>query len=346
VPFIDSTSRVGRTQGASIFWGLVSVFFAAAACFYFWKSHESDGRATQYHDQLLKLQEDNDALVTEKEKLQANLSSTTNQQKIREEVLDEKESKLAAEESRLDALAQKTSSATSAAASTATPKKFTDVVHRLSQNDGADSVTRAGRPVLRLPNTTFFAAGDATLKPDGQTLLNQIVQSLGTQNENFELRIETFSEDSEIPAPADATTKPADKPVKKDKDKDSTAKPTPDDTAAKPHFTNAWELTAARAIAIEHYLRDQGTMPFPNVIVVARGDSQPIVTTGKDHTRNRRTEIGITPVPSAAKSTGTPADSSTNSLTPPADSTPAAKDKDSKDKDGKDKDAGVKPKST
>jgi len=336
VPFIDSSSRVGRSQGASIFWGLVSVFFAAAACFYFWKSHENEITANKFRDEVYTLQDQRDTLTAEKDKLQASMSNSAGQLKSREDFLDEKEAKLAAQESRLDAIAQKPQ-----APSATTPKKFNDLLHRLSQDDGVDVVTRGSRQVLRIPNASFFAPGEATLKPDGQALLTQIAQSLGNQSDAFELRIESYADtDPEAPAatpPAKTDSKPGDK-----KDKDKSAKPTPSpDPAAKSPYATGWDLTAARAAAIAHYFHDQGTLPFQNVLVTARGDSQPIVTSGKNRARNSRTEFSLVPVPGAAHATdtahassSTTPDASTDPLAPPPDppaSTPSSKDKD-KDK--------------
>jgi chemotaxis protein MotB len=256
---------------------MVSVFFAAAACFYFWKSSESDLSANKYRDQVQNLQDEVDTLTAEKEKLQASMSTNASQLKTREEFLDEKEAKLAAAETRLEAGIPKPAPApVKPPVSTATvPKKFADTIHKMDQVDGADVITRAGRPVLRVPNTSFFAPGDATLTPGGQALLNQIALSLADVSDSFELRIESYTDtDAES---ADVT------PAK----------------SGKPHFANGWELTAARASAIEKYYRDQTTLTFQNVLVSARGDSQPIATTPKDVAHNRRIEISLAPIPAA-----------------------------------------------
>jgi flagellar motor protein MotB len=316
VPFIDSSSRVGRSQGASIFWGLVSVFFAAAACFYFWKSHENESSADKFRDEVLTLQDERDALNAEKDKLQASMSDSAGQLKAREEFLDEKEAKLAAQEARLEAQGLKPSSSGQPAATPqapALPKKFSDTIHKLSQIDGADTVTRGGRPVVRVPNASFFTPGTATLKPDGQALLNQIATSLNGQSDNFELRIETYT-DTDVEAATKADAK----------------------------YANGWDLTAARAVTIERYYRDQGTLTFQNILVVSRGDSQPITTAAKDVARNRRLEISLAPLPAGFRpdTSHSTADTSTNSLAPPPDASaaPSPKDK-TKDKDKeKDKD--------
>jgi hypothetical protein len=52
-------------------------------------------------------------------------------------------------------------------------------------------------------------------------------------------------------------------------------------------------------VTLARYYRDETTLPTLNVLVIARGDSEPIVPNsgGGDHTRNRRVEITVTPLP-------------------------------------------------
>ena len=73
-------------------------------------------------------------------------------------------------------------------------KKFNDAVRKLVKDDEIDVVVRGGRPVLRVPISVFFAFGDTTLKPEGAAMLKQIAQALNGQLDNFELRIETFTD--------------------------------------------------------------------------------------------------------------------------------------------------------
>ena len=309
----ESTPRIGRSQGASIFWGLVSVFFAGAACFYFWKDHEDSTRAVQLSDTVLSLQEQSETLTSQKQELQANVADQQKQLDARAEFLQEKETKLAQEESRLESLgAQTQGQSQQIQAQAAVVKKFDAVVRKISKSaDNADVVARAGRPVLRVPAAALFATGDATLTHEGKALLGQIAQTLEGQLDNFELRIDSFTDGDAEVAPATPTSPPGntDKP---DQKKDKTG------TAAKPQFTSGWDLTAARATAISRYFRDQTSLPFQNVIVVARGDFQPIVPSGKEgHARNRRVEITIAPEAPAYHGPD-------SSAAPPPDKKPAA----------------------
>jgi flagellar motor protein MotB len=286
VAFIDRSTRVGRSQGASIFWGLVSVCFAAAACFYYLKNHDNERAANQIRDQAMQLREENETLASQKDHLQASASEAATQLKTREDLVAEKESELAAEETRLEAINNQSQMA-SPANLTQVPmvKKFNDLIVKLSKDTPPDVVERGGRPVLRVPNAQLFALGDATLTPDGKALLGQIAQGVGDQIDTFELRVVCYS-DTDAEGQAGGGRK------------DTDAKPT--DAGAKPHFATSWDLTGARAAAIARYFRDQTQLPFLNVIVIGRGDSEPISSnTGDNHARNRRVEITFTPLPAS-----------------------------------------------
>ena len=161
------------------------------------------------------------------------------------------------------------------------------MIRKLGKAGPTDVVERGGRPVLRVPNTALFAPGEATLKPEGKVLLNQITLAINDQLDNFELRVVSYT-DTDAESDADSAPK-----------KDTPDK-TPADADPKPHYATSWDLTAARAAILGRYYRDQTTLPFLNVLVVGRGDSEPIVpNAGDSHARNRRVEITITPMPVA-----------------------------------------------
>jgi flagellar motor protein MotB len=280
VAFIDRSTRVGRSQGASIFWGLVSVCFAAAACFYYWKNHENETVANMMRDTVLQLKDENESLNSQKEHLQASQSEAESELKTREDLVQEKETELATEETRLDGLGRQSEvQSQQNQAQVTVVKKFNDVIRKLGKESPPDVVERGGRPVLRVPNSELFAPGDATLKPEGKALLNQIAQALNGQLDNFELRVVSYTDSDAEAAPANGQkTDPA--------------------ADAKPHNAPSWDLTVARAATIARFYRDQTTLPFLNVLVMGRGDSEPISSNaGEGHTRNRRVEITVTPLP-------------------------------------------------
>lgn len=287
VAHFDVIPRVGRSQGASFFWGLVSVSFAAAACFYFWKNHENESMANKLREQVLILQDEHDTLNAQKEKLQSGMTERDNELKNHEDFLQDKEAKLAAEETRLEALGQQTQDQSQQGQSqVAMIKKFGETIRRLGKNEGCEVVTHGNRQILRVPNSTFFAPGDATLKLDGKALLNLIAQSIVDQADTVELRVESFADgDAEL------------------------QKASADATSPKPRFATAWDLTSARAAAIAHFYHDQTALPFHNVLVIGRGDSESIVRSEKDnHERNGRIEFSINPLPAAFRAPSTATD--------------------------------------
>jgi flagellar motor protein MotB len=335
VAHLDGSSRVGRSQGASIFWGVISVCFAAAACFYYWKNHENETTANVMRDQVLQLREENETLNSQKDHLQASKSEAESQLKTREDLVQEKETQLAAEETRLEGLGRQSQTQSQQNQTQATVvKKFNDLIRKLGKDSPPDVVERGGRPVLRVPNATLFAPADATLKPEGKALLNQIAQALNGQLDDFELRVVSYSD-------SDAEATPA-----AGQKKDASAKPAPAaDSDSKPHYATSWDLTAARASAIARFYRDQTSLPFLNVLVIGRGDSEPIVSnTGENHARNRRVEITVTPLPVPFHAPDSDHDKSASAapvdpLAPPPDP-PVAKEKAKEKKADKDKSAG------
>jgi flagellar motor protein MotB len=295
VAYVESSRRVGRSQAVSIFWGLVSVCFAAAACYYYWNNHENETSANVLRDQVLTLQEERDSLSAQKDKLQSSISDSETQLKTREDFLQEKETRLAEEETRLEALDQKTQADAQAQAAQAdVMKKFNETARKLAQND-ADVIVREGRPVLRVPDSALFAFGDAALKPEGKSLLNQIAGALNGQAGNFELRIETFTDVGELRPPQESA------PVNLTGKPDPTAKNAPAKTPlplTPPPDRTTWDLTGARAAAIARYFHDEGSLPFRSVVVVPRSDTDPIEANSTEgHARNRRTEITLVPAP-------------------------------------------------
>ncbi len=330
MPYLEKTRQVGRSQAASIFWGLVSLFFTAAACYYFWKNHENETSADVLRDQVLTLQEERDSLSSQRDKLQASISETETQLKTREDLIEEKETKVAEEETQAEAIAQQAQANTlQNEAETAVIKKFNDTARRLAKDD-TDVVVREGRPVLRVPDSMLFAFGSTTLKPEGKALLGQIAQSLSGQMGDFELRIATFTDSAES-AGVDGTT-----PTPVNLKPDPAAKTAPDTKPplAPPPDRTPWDLTGARAAAIEKYFHDDATLPFPNVIVLARGDFDPIVDSGADgHARNRRTEITVDPMPAPFHAP----DADAGASTPAAKGDAGADKTDKKEKSSKSK---------
>ena len=278
VAFIDRSTRVGRSQGASIFWGVVSVCFDGAACFYYLKNHDNERAADQMRDQVLKLQEENESLSSQKDHLQASAGEAESQLKTREDLVEQKETELAEEEAHLESIGQQAKIPTQQNQAEVTViKKFNDLIRKLGKDGAPDVVERGGRPVLRVPNAQLFTPGDVVLKPEGKALLKQIAQALNGQIDNSELRVVSYTNSGAEADAAGAAKK---------------------DASAKTPYATAWDLTAARATAISRYFIDQSSLPSANILVMGRGDSSPINSGAKDsHARDCRVEITVTPLP-------------------------------------------------
>jgi len=273
--FIDTPTRIGRSQGATLFWGLISVCFAAGACYFFWKNNENERLADVRQDQVMQLQDQIDKLQGEKSHIQDGLVEQETQVKANEELVQEKETELAAEELRVEGMGRQNATISAQnQAQVAMVKKFNDAIKKLGGPTPPDVVERSGRPVLRVPNAQLFAAGDAALTPDGKTLLSQLSQGIIGQMDTFELRVVCYTDTGAEAAP---------NAPKKDADAAHAA---------------AWDLTAARATALSRFFRDETQLPFLNVTVSGRGDAEPIApNAGDERVKNRRVEIAVTPLP-------------------------------------------------
>ncbi len=317
--YFISSPRVGRSQGASIFWGLISVCFAAGACYYYWENHKNETNANKMRDQVLLLTEQTETLKSQKEHLQASKAEAESQLKTREDLVQEKETELAAEETRLEGVGRQSQAQSQQSMAQVTMvKKFNEAIGKLDKALGTDVVNRGGRPVLRIPNGDLFAPGEAALKPEGKALLTQLAQAVGGQMDTFELRVVSYTDTDAEGAPGSGQKKDADP-----------SKSTP-----------SWDLTAARASTLARFYRDQTQLPFRNVIVSGRGDSEPVVGNSEaDHTRNRRVEMTVSPLPvpfrapdpDKPKPIATPVASADSGSPPTVNPAPAAKPK-SKDK--------------
>jgi flagellar motor protein MotB len=292
VAYLVKAPRVGRSQGAVIFWGLVSAFFASAFCYYYLKNRTNEESARTLNDQVIVLQGERDSLSSERDKIEAATSDTEKQLQARADFLQQKETKLAEEESEIDAMGTNGHAAQSQAQAEGV-KRFDDAARQLAAGTpGADVSLLGGRPLLRLPSPVFFAAGDAHLLPGGKTILDQAAQAVGGPGARFEMRVETFSDSGSESSPADADNSASKKDAAA-----VTGVAGASDATTKIHYANAWDLTAARAAAIDRYLHDQGTLPFQDVLVMGRGDTLSASGSKDGHAHSRLVEITLAPVP-------------------------------------------------
>lgn len=171
-------------------------------------------------------------------------------------------------------------------------KKLTGVVGKFG-----DVTTEDGAVRVELVDKILFPVGEASLTPSGREVLAQVGAAL-RDIEDKQIWVQGHTDDSPIvlrkPKPADtANDKPdakAVKAAKAGKAVKSVESPATSD-AVLPFITN-WELSAARALTVVHYLQDEAKVDPSRLAAVAFGQYRP---SSKSRAKNRRIEIVLYP---------------------------------------------------
>jgi chemotaxis protein MotB len=158
--------------------------------------------------------------------------------------------------------------------------------------------TADGAVKLELVDQILFPTGEADLTQSGKDVLAKVGAALKEINDK-QIWVQGHTDDQPIlkkPKPATpepVKAKPA-KDAKGKKDKapkpDPKAKPETND-AVLPFVTN-WELSAARALTVVHYLQDDAKIDPTRLAAVAFGEYRPV---SKVKAKNRRIEIVLYP---------------------------------------------------
>ncbi len=164
---------------------------------------------------------------------------------------------------------------------------------------GNGEVTTAdGAVKLELVDQILFPTGEAELTQSGKDVLAKVGAALKEIGDK-QIWVQGHTDDQPIlkrpkpPAPEPAKARPA--KLKPGKDKtppkpDPKAKPDTND-AVLPFVTN-WELSAARALTVVHYLQDDAKLDPARLAAVAFGEYRPV---SKTKAKNRRIEIVLYP---------------------------------------------------
>jgi chemotaxis protein MotB len=156
--------------------------------------------------------------------------------------------------------------------------------------------TADGAVKLELVDQILFPTGEADLTQSGKDVLAKVGATL-KEIEDKQIWVQGHTDDQPIfpkkpkpAAPEPAKAKPAKaKPAKAAKP-DPKAKPETND-AVLPFVTN-WELSAARALTVVHYLQDDAKIEPTRLAAVAFGQYRPV---SKSKAKNRRIEIVLYP---------------------------------------------------
>lgn len=153
---------------------------------------------------------------------------------------------------------------------------------RAAVDSAADAVITSGREVhLRIAERLLFRPGDDALSDRGKAVLGKLAAALRELPDEL---VWVQGHTDELPAPAAAPARAAGK---------KSGKPAP----PAPRFATSWELSAARALAVVHYLQDIAKLDPSRLAALAFGPYAPISKT--DRAANRRVEIVITRRPPA-----------------------------------------------
>jgi chemotaxis protein MotB len=136
---------------------------------------------------------------------------------------------------------------------------------------------------LKLVDKVLFAVGDDQLTDKGKAVLDKVAKALKDIPDK-QIWVQGHTDDSPIVVP------PA-REVKKDPKKKGKAAAQPDVPAVR--FASNWELSAARALQVVHYLQDHAKLDPTKLAALAFGEYRPVSKYNK--AANRRIEIVLYP---------------------------------------------------
>ncbi|HEY5944806.1 MAG TPA: OmpA family protein [Kofleriaceae bacterium] len=184
--------------------------------------------------------------------------------------------------------------------------KLAEAVGKAGEVTTADGAVR-----LELVDQILFPVGEADLTPRGKEVLAKVGAALKDINDK-QIWVQGHTDDQPIvmkkpkpkPEPVKKPPPPA-KPVKGKKPAEAKADPKLDPKAeTKPEdkqedvpdavlpFVTNWELSAARALTVVHYLQDEAKIDPTRLAAVAFSQYRPV---SKNRAKNRRIEIVLYP---------------------------------------------------
>ncbi len=178
--------------------------------------------------------------------------------------------------------------------------KLAEAVGKAGEVTTADGAVR-----LELVDQILFPLGEADLTQNGKDVLAKVGAAL-KDVEDKQIWVQGHTDDTPIvvkePKPEPAAAPPPPPPPAKGKGKASTkaakeppkpvepAKPAKNDAVLA--FVTNWELSAARALTVVHYLQDEAKIDPTRLAAVAFGQYRPV---SKTKAKNRRIEIVLYP---------------------------------------------------
>jgi len=164
--------------------------------------------------------------------------------------------------------------------------------------------TADGAVKLELVDQILFPTGEATLTDSGKEVLTKVGAALKDVDKQIWVQGHTDDQPIFYKKPvAKEPPKPVAKaapPAKGAKGAKAAKPPDPKEAAAKPpekhdmvlEFVTNWELSAARALTVVHFLQDDAKLEPARLAAVAFGQYRPV---SKNKAKNRRIEIVLYP---------------------------------------------------
>ncbi|MDC0672601.1 OmpA/MotB family protein [Nannocystis radixulma] len=168
--------------------------------------------------------------------------------------------------------------------------KLAEVVGKFGEVTTEDGAVR-----VELVDKILFPVGEADLTDNGRKVLAEVGAALKDIDDK-QIWVQGHTDDSPIvvrkpkdPPPAPKVEEPKGKKGKADAKK--AEEPPAGSDAVLPFITN-WELSAARALTVVHYLQDEAKVDPSRLAAVAFGQYRP---NSKSKAKNRRIEIVLYP---------------------------------------------------
>ena len=144
----------------------------------------------------------------------------------------------------------------------------TDELEALRQRLGSDVQVslKGGLVTIELPEKVLYKSGEAKLSSSGQTTLRRVAGVLNSEFAGYPVRVEGHTDSD---------------PIRR----------------TRKQYASNWELSAARALQVVHFLTEQCSVDPKRVHAAAFGQYQPVVpnTTRANKQQNRRVAIVVLP---------------------------------------------------
>jgi len=170
--------------------------------------------------------------------------------------------------------------------------KLAEVVGKFGEVTTEDGAVR-----VELVDKILFPVGEADLTDNGRKVLAEVGAAL-KDIEDKQIWVQGHTDDSPIvvrksktPPPPPKVEEPKGKKGGKADAKAKADEPPASSDAVLPFITN-WELSAARALTVVHYLQDEAKIDPSRLAAVAFGQYRP---SSKSKAKNRRIEIVLYP---------------------------------------------------